>query len=484
LGPAYKVGPQTINVPIGALVLPIMVSMNVQPVANLEITGNIGASGMFTIENVYHESYNNMFMEFDLLSFATSDNLDDITVTSSYSDMYTLLLAGEIGFELKAHVGVEVDFMLFETVGVTLTPAVETKLSASGEAEYLKRWSTTTVVPPGKLTHACSATACIGGFVDAGLTWIGADDEEQAVAMVKEKMGLNRLNRRRRRLGKDVTRRELASLNMGQQLRQTCQTEIQCTMGVFANLLSGVCDIDFSSLLDIDLSAPGALEPPSMRMPIGEVCHTIGQQNGETYSRAGNAEEVACTSGWRSTTALTCAGCRTQSNCDSGDCEWKNGACVTTDPDYNIFPGAVCGKNFEAITTGWGDCKAAAEELGYSGDTVAHVSSTIATGTRPQGCFMQGDDNNRVHYNSNNGIAHGNRFVGGDAIICIKSATAEQALGGLSFSALNYSSENGPRNILLTGFAMIGVFSTIAYIYQRTFKGKYETIPYPSVEEI
>jgi len=215
--------------------------------------------------------------------------------------------------------------------------------------------------------------------------------------------------------------------------------------------------------------------------------------------------------------------------------EW---ACAPSDPDYNMYPGAVCGKNFQAITTGWAACKAAAEELGYSGDTVAHVSSSVATSSRPQGCYIQGDDNNRVHYNRNNGIAHGNRFVGGDAIICIASsamqgqqsiiscdaeswcsssaaqwcqswanngectnnpgymhacckaecgvctASAEEALGGLSFSALNYPSENGPRNILLTGFAMIGVFSTIAYIYQKTFKGKYETIPYPSVEEI
>merc|ERR1719336_2053365 len=278
LCPPFIVGPQTINVPVGALVLPIMVSMNVQPVANLEITGNIGASGMFTIENVYHESYNNMFMEFDLLSFATSDNLDDITVTSSYSDMYTLLLAGEIGFELKAHVGVEVDFMLFETVGVTLTPAVETKLSASGEAEYLKRWSTTTVVPPGKLSHACSATACIGGFVDAGLTWIGADLVED-IATVKAKMGLNRRQLGykpiRRQLGRGVSRRELAPLSFGTQLQRSCQTEIACTMGIFANMMAGVCDIDLSGLLDINLAAPGSLDPPAMRMPIGEVCYTV-----------------------------------------------------------------------------------------------------------------------------------------------------------------------------------------------------------------
>jgi len=484
LCPPFIVGPQTINVPVGAIVMPIMVKMKVQPVANLAISGNVGASGMFTIENVYHEQYSNMFIEFDLLNFATSQNLDDVTVRSSYSDMYTLLLSGELGFELRAHVGVEVDFMLYETVGVTLTPAVETKLSASGSAEYLKRWSTTTVLPPGQLTHACSATACIGGFVDAGLTWIGADLVED-VTTVKEKMGLNRRQLGykkpiRRRLGKHVSRRELAPLSFGTRLQQSCQTEIQCTMGIFANMMSGVCDIDLSGLLDINLAAPGSLDPPAMRMPIGEVCYTVGQENGETYARSGGADDVACTSG----SAATCAGCRTQSNCASGDCQWKSGRCQPSDPDFTMAPGAVCGANFEAITTGWADCKAAAESLGYSGDAVAHVSSTIASSDRPQGCFMQGDDNNRVHYNTNNGIAHGNRFVGGDAIICKAGASAEQALGGLSFSALNYSSENGPRNILLTGFATIGIFSTIAYIYQKTFKGKYETIPYPSVEEI
>merc|ERR1719245_2293805 len=108
---------------------------------------------------------------------------------------------------------------------------------------------------------------------------------------------------------------------------------------------------------------------------------------------------------------MTCAGCRTESNC-GGDCQWKNGACKPKDQDYTMNPGAVCGNDFEAITTGWQDCKIAAESLGYTGDTVAHVSSTIASSSRPQGCFIQGDDNNRVHYNTKNGIDHGNSFVG------------------------------------------------------------------------
>merc|ERR1712078_674037 len=85
-----------------------------------------------------------------------------------------------------------------------------------------------------------------------------------------------------------------------------------------------------------------------MRMPIGEACYTVGQQNGEVYARSGDANEVACTSG----SAATCAGCRTESNCASGDCEWKNRRCQPSDPDYTMAPGAVCGNNFEAITTG------------------------------------------------------------------------------------------------------------------------------------
>jgi len=299
---------------------------------------------------------------------------------------------------------------------------------------------------------------------------------EADVAAVKDKM-----RPVRRQLGPHVTRRELMPLTFVQRLRQTCQTEILCTTGALSFLLADVCEIDFSGFMDISLSAPSSLSPPSMTIPIGEVCYTIGQEDGEFYARAGEAEEVSCASG----VAMTCAGCRTQSNC-GGDCAWKNGMCKPAQQEYNMNPGAVCGEGTEPITTGWADCKTAAEGLGYSGDTVAHVSSTIASSNRPQGCFIQGDDNNRVHYNTRNGIAHGNRFVGGDAIICVAEVAteAEQALGTLTFDALNYSSENGPRNILLTGFAMIGVFSTIAYVYQKTFKGKYETIPYPSVEEI
>jgi hypothetical protein len=476
LGPDYKVGPQTINIPVGTtgLVMPVMVSLKVQPVAHLSISGNVAAAGMFTIENVYHMSYSDMFIEFDLMNFATSENLDTITQTEAYSDMYTMLLSGELGFQLRAHIGVEVDFMLYETVGVSLTPAVSTKFSAGGSAEYLKRWSTSTVLPPGQVTHACHMTACIGGFVDAGLTWIGAELADD-VASVKEMMGFNR-----RQLGRGVSRRQLAPLSFGTQLQQACQTEIECTMGIFAGMLVGVCDFDPSSLLDISLEAPDfSLEPPSMRLPIGEVCYTIGQEDGEFYHHVGTDDGVACASG----RAMTCAGCRPQSNC-GGDCEWKRGACKPQDEDYSMSPGAVCGGDYEAITSGWRACKTAAESLGYTGDTIAHVSNTIASSSRPQGCFIQGDDNNRVHYNTNNGIAHGNKFVAGDAIICVAGVATEKALGGLSFDALNYSSENGPRNILLTGFATIGLFSTIVYLYQKTFNGKYETIPHPSVEEI
>jgi len=191
MGPPLKVGPQTINIPTQVGPIPVMVSMNVQPVARLSLSGEVAASGEFRIENVYHVSYNDMFIELDLINFQASQNLDSITATSSYSDMYTLLLTGSLGFSITAHIGVEVDFMLYETVGVSLAPAMELKLSAAGEVSYLKRWSSSTSLPPGAVTHGCSATACIGGYVDAGLTWIG-DDLDEAVDLVREKMGAHR----------------------------------------------------------------------------------------------------------------------------------------------------------------------------------------------------------------------------------------------------------------------------------------------------
>lgn len=466
LGPKLPVGPTTITIPTQVGPIPIMVSMNVQPVARLSVSGEVAASGTFTIENVYHVSYSDMFIELDLINFQASQNLDSITATSAYSDMYTLLLTGSLGFSITAHIGVEVDFMLYETVGVSLAPAMELKLSASGEASYLKRWSSSTSLPPAAVSHACSATACIGGYVDAGLAWIG-DDLGEAAAAVREKMGSHR--------------RQLAPLSFATKMQRACHDEMQCTMGMFANMLAGVCDIDVSSMFDLTLQAPdlSALDPPTMTMPIGEVCYTVGQQDGEFFHRAGGADEVACASG----TAMTCAGCRTQANC-GGDCAWKNSACLPADQDYSMSPGGKCGAGFEPITTSWQDCKTAAESLGYEGDAVAHVSTSGSFGTsRPQGCFITGE-NNRVRYNTNNGIAHGARFAGGDAIICVAGVEAEQAVGWLSFDIVDYSSENGPRDVLITGFALVGIFAIIAYVYQKTFKKKYETIPSPEVEEI
>merc|ERR1719454_2281307 len=133
MGPPFKVGPQTITIPTQLGPVPIMVSMKVQPVAKLSVTGEVAASGMFTRENAYHVSYSDMFIELDLMNFQASQNLDSITATTAYSDMYTMLLTGSLGFQVKAHIGVEVDFMLYETVGVSLAPPIELTLAASGE---------------------------------------------------------------------------------------------------------------------------------------------------------------------------------------------------------------------------------------------------------------------------------------------------------------------------------------------------------------
>ena len=72
--------------------------------------------------------------------------------------------------------------------------------------------------------------------------------------------------------------------------------------------------------------------------------------------------------------------------------------------------------NHIPITTNWEDCKTAAEELGYTGDSVAHVDYDKDWGsTRPQGCF-QSDLFGRFHFNK----GAGGSSIGNDKILCVK----------------------------------------------------------------
>ena len=69
---------------------------------------------------------------------------------------------------------------------------------------------------------------------------------------------------------------------------------------------------------------------------------------------------------------------------------------------YDLNPGAQCKNGFSPITSSWKECKHAAEKLGYSGDSVAHVDYTYQWGTsRPKGCFL--DRNGRFHFNKGTG---------------------------------------------------------------------------------
>ena len=85
-----------------------------------------------------------------------------------------------------------------------------------------------------------------------------------------------------------------------------------------------------------------------------------------------------------------------------------------TDPDYDLNIGAKCKNGFSPITSSWQDCKHAAEELGFSGDSVSYVDYEYPWGTsRPQGCF-QSDGNNRIHFNR----GQGGNAIGTDKILC------------------------------------------------------------------
>ena len=68
---------------------------------------------------------------------------------------------------------------------------------------------------------------------------------------------------------------------------------MQCTMGIFASTFSSICSIDFSEIMDasLGLGTPewfAALEPPSITIPIGEMCYTAGVDNGEFFHRGGD----------------------------------------------------------------------------------------------------------------------------------------------------------------------------------------------------
>ena len=72
--------------------------------------------------------------------------------------------------------------------------------------------------------------------------------------------------------------------------------------------------------------------------------------------------------------------------------------------------------NYTPITTNWKDCKTAAEELGYTGDSVAHVDFDYDWGSsRPQGCF-QSDGNGKFHFNK----GAGGNSIGNDKILCVR----------------------------------------------------------------
>ena len=69
---------------------------------------------------------------------------------------------------------------------------------------------------------------------------------------------------------------------------------------------------------------------------------------------------------------------------------------------YDLNPGDKCKNGFSPITSSWKECKHAAEKLGYSGDSVAHVDYTYPWGaSRPNGCFL--DRNGRFHFNKGSG---------------------------------------------------------------------------------
>ena len=99
--------------------------------ATVTAKGSIGAEVEFTIENAATFAFSDIFLELDLSNFKTYQNLDKITATKAYSDMYTLDIGGSVGVEISAVIGIEVEFMLYDTIGVSLTPAIEAKFEVT-----------------------------------------------------------------------------------------------------------------------------------------------------------------------------------------------------------------------------------------------------------------------------------------------------------------------------------------------------------------
>merc|ERR1712110_202105 len=101
------------------------------------------------------------------------------------------------------------------------------------------------------------------------------------------------------------------------------------------------------------------------------------------------------------------------------------------DPEYDLNIGAKCKNGYSPITSSWQDCKHAAEELGFSGDSVGYVDYDFSWGTdRPQGCF-QSYENNRFHLNK----GQGGNAKGTDKILCKKGGDS----GSASTSDQDYS---------------------------------------------
>ena len=94
-------------------------------------------------------------------------------------------------------------------------------------------------------------------------------------------------------------------------------------------------------------------------------------------------------------------------------------------PPYLLATGATCPSGYQPLVSSWQDCQTAAESLGYSGDSVAHVDSmatdcTIWGSTRSQGCYKS-HGNGRFHFN----CAPGGSSRGDDQILCVISGGAE-----------------------------------------------------------
>jgi len=86
-------------------------------------------------------------------------------------------------------------------------------------------------------------------------------------------------------------------------------------------------------------------------------------------------------------------------------------------PKFSRTAGNTCASGYSPITSKWQDCKAAAVELGFSGDSVGYVDYMTQEynyfSDRPQGCFKS-TGNGRIAFN--NGPGGSGR--GDDSIIC------------------------------------------------------------------